>query len=273
MELESDRTQLDRSATAARNLDLLRAATATSPGFAIWKNADAGLAGTGDLDAVAPPTEWANILTAHRRWARSNDLGPALVCQHVPGLLLLAALAPDSPRALLQFDVASHIFVQGAALVPAARLGPLSCLDERGFRVLRPGAQGLFKLLQSADRVGGLPRGDVMDPRVAELLERDPDGVGEAAQLLGPAGAGACRAARAAVDGRWDRRAMVEVAAWSYVAALRRPVVPAKRVAFGLGPAHRCPLIAALEHGRRVPGNVEEWLERVMAAHRSHRKR
>jgi hypothetical protein len=193
------------------------------------------------------------------------------VCRHVPGLLFLVALSSDLPGSLLQLDVTTHIFVNGAPLVPAARLEPLLRMDALGFRALRPGAEGMFKLVQSATRLGKPPHGEQLDPALVGLLASDPSGARLAARLLGPAGPAAQRAAAAALAGRWDPGAMAEVTGWCYLVALRRPLLPVRRVISGLGPARRCPLIAALEGGRRVPGDVEPWLARVAAAHRPRR--
>jgi hypothetical protein len=109
--------------------------------------------------------------------------------------------------------------------------------------------------------------GAAVDATVAELLARDPAGVQCATQLLGRAGPAAQRAAGAALAGRWDRRAMAEVARWCLLAAVRRPLLPARRIACGLGPIRRCPLIAALANGRRVPGSLDPWLAHVAATH------
>jgi hypothetical protein len=251
----------------SQSLALLRGVTAAAPGFAIWKNAEAGLAGIGDLDAIAPASDWAAAAAEHRRWALSHGLGPPLECRHVPGVLFLVAFSSDEPGSLLQLDVSTHIFVQGAPLVPAASLGPLLRVDARGFRRLRPGAEALFKLLQSATHSGQPPPGMPVDARLVELLKCDPDGVDAAAQLLGRAGPAAWRAARGALAQRWDRGAMAELAGWCFLVVLRRPMMPARRVISGLGFARRCPLIAALAAGRRVPGQVDPWLARVAATH------
>jgi hypothetical protein len=248
-------------------LPLLRATTAATTGFAIWKNAQAGLTGRGDLDAVAPADDWAQIAAEHRRWTLANELGPPLSCHHVPGLLLLVAFTPDRNGKLLQLDVSSHIFIGGAPAVPATRLASLLVMDARGFRMLRPGAEGLFKLLQLAAGPGKPHPPTEVDAQLTELLASDPVGVERAVQLLGRAQPAARRAARTAVAGRWDRRAMTEVSGWCLLKALRRPLLPARRVRSGLGPARRCPLIAALAGGRCVPDAEPEWVARVAAAH------
>jgi hypothetical protein len=223
--------------------------------------------GTGDLDAIAPASEWPLVVSEHRRWALSNGLGPPLECRHVPGLLLLVAIAPGADANLLQLDISTHIFVQGAPLAPADRLTAVARMDHRGFRSLRPGAEGLFKLLMSATRTGAPENGAQTDSAIAELLESDLEGVRRAAQLLGRAEPAARRAVTAALSGRWDRRAMVEVTGWCWLAALRQPLLPARRIASGLGHARTCPLIASLAGGRRVSGSVDEWISRVHASH------
>jgi hypothetical protein len=247
-------------------LPLLRATTAAATSFAVWKNAEAGLAGAGDLDAIAQADDWARVLAEHRRWALANELGPPLACHHVPGLLLLVAFTPERDGKLLQFDVSTHIFIGGAPAVPASRLASLLMMDARGFRMLRPGAEGLFKLLQRASSPSGLHL-RAFDAQLTELLASDPVGVDGAAQLLGPAASAARRAARAALAGSWDRGAMTALSGWCLLRALRRPLLPARRVRSGLGPVRRCPLIAALAAGRCIPGAEAEWVARVAAAH------
>jgi hypothetical protein len=241
--------------------------TDAAPGFAIWKNVDRGLAGAGDLDAVAPASEWPMVAAEHRRWTLANGLGPPLECRHVPGLLLLVAFSPDAPGSLLQLDVSTHIFAGGGAMVPATRVEPLLRLDARGFRALRPGAEGLFKLLQSATSSRRPWTTGGVDPGVAELLESDPIGAQDAARLLGRVGPAGRRAARAAAAGRCDRRAEIELSGWCLLAAVRHPVLPAMRIASGLGPARSCPLIAALQRGRRVPRDLDAWLAQVATTH------
>jgi hypothetical protein len=190
-----------------------------------------------------------------------------LECRHVPGLLLLVAVSPDVSGSLLQLDVSTHIFTGGAPMVPAMRLESLLAMDARGFRALRPAAEGLFKLLQSATSScrGRTTKG--IDPALAELLESDPVGAQDAATLLGRAGPAARRAARAAAEGCWDRRAAAELSGWCALAAVRHPVLPATRIASGLGPARSCPLIAALQGGRRVPRDLDAWIAQVATTH------
>lgn len=252
---------------ASHHLALLRTITSGAPGFAVWKNAEAGLEGSGDIDAVAPASQWPFVIAEHRRWVESNGFGPPLQCRHVPGLLVLVAFAPGESGKLLQLDVYTHIFVQGAPLVAAEDLVTHLRMDARGFRVLRPGAEGFFKLLQSSTRSGKPQLAEGARASLAELLRGDPVGVQRAAPLTGRACRAADRAADAAAVGSWDRRAMAEVTGWCLLAALRRPLLPIRRVASGLGPARGCPLLAALANGRRVPLGRETWMARVAASH------
>lgn len=122
---------------------------------------------------------------------------------------------------------------RGSTLISAETLLPLSEIDARGFRRVRPGVEGVIKLCMNGVRKGGLPNWDALEvKRVAELLAADPDGVRLGAQLLGAARQALLAGAEAVVHGEWDRRAMATVEAWSLLRAVAEPEVPASRMWF-----------------------------------------
>jgi hypothetical protein len=249
-------------------LPLLRRLTDVSASWGVWKNVDAALAGDGDIDAAAPETDWPVIEREFRRWASEHALGPVIICHHIPGGLNLVAV-PSTMPTLLEVGVKARRIWRGATLFVLDDLKPLMVLDSRGFRRLRPGAEGLFKLLLNGTRWDGRPNRDGLRiKRVAELLLDDPAGAQLAAQLLGPAADAVMRAAQRAAAGDWDRRAILKVEGWALLRALRSPVLAAKRARFRLRTTTTCPVVSTLlrDH-RRIPADRETWLRRVAANH------
>jgi hypothetical protein len=249
-------------------LPLLQGLTEASPGWLVWKNAESALTGTGDIDAAADETDWPVIEAEVRRWAVEQDVGPVVVCHHIPGGLNLIAVARHLPT-FLEMGVKARRIWRGSTLFVHAELLPMAALDPRGFRRLRPGAEGLFKLLLNGTRRDCGPNVDgLREKHVRELLRSDPDGVRQAARLLGPAERAVLVGARRAAAGGWDRRAMVTVQAWMLLRALRRPRILLDRVRFRLHGRYACPVVdAILQGGRRIPGDPDVWLARVAVDH------
>jgi hypothetical protein len=103
---------------------------------------------------------------------------------------------------------------------------------------------------------------------VATLLAEDPAGVEMAAAWFGPA-AGALRAlAEAVVAGRWDRPAALAVESWALLRGLAEPKTLASRTWFKYHVRARCPVIQTIRRDhRRLPDDVEAWLDAVRATH------
>lgn len=244
-------------------LPLLRELTASVPEWGVWKNADSALAGTGDVDSAAPPRCWPAIRAAFAEWASAQGLGPVVACPHVPEGLFLLALDRERGR-VLELDVAGSQPLRGHALFHAGQLGPLMTIDPLGFRRLRPGAEGLLLLLLSGLRHRGRQNADGIASRgIAALLERDPEGVREAAQLLGSARRPVLRLADAVRAGGWSRTAALAVEARC---ALLSPPSLAARARYRLLRT-RCPVNAVIRGGRRLPADVDAWLDEVRAGH------
>jgi hypothetical protein len=249
-------------------LPLLRRLTEASSWWVVWKNVDSALSGTGDIDAAAPEADWPIIEHEFRHWATELELGPVIVCHHIPGGLNLVAV-PSTMPTLLELGVKARRIWRGTTLFVLDDLKPLMVLDPRGFRRLRPGAEGLFKLLLNGARWDGSPNRDSLrTKRVAELLREDPGGASMAARLFGPARGAVLYAAQRVAAGEWDRRAILTVEGWALLRALGSPVVAAKRARFRLRARATCPVISTLlgDH-RRIPDDREAWLRRVAASH------
>ena len=143
-------------------------------------------------------------------------------------------------------------------------------LDPRGFRRLRPGAEGVLLLLAEGVRRGGRPPSTVAAEGIAGLLREDPEGAEQAAAALGPRGRHVLAAARALADGRWNRPELVSLELKS-AARLLFPRELARcfaRDARGLRP---CDLMKALEAERLVPGDRDRWLAEVGRSHAVYR--
>lgn len=248
-------------------LDLLRRLTEACPGSGVWKNADAGLAGEGDVDFAAPVEEWNRIEAEFLSWAAVHGLGPVITCWHVPGSMFLVALDPGGAE-FLQLDVRARSTWRGSTLFEAADLVPLMEMDRRGFRRLRPGAEGLVKLLQNGIEAGGRPKSkNLVKERVVALLEADPEGARVAEDLFGRAGRWAGRGAVAARSGGWDRAALAAVEARAALRSLGEPGVALATVRARRAKAS-CPVLSAsIRNKRRVPDDAETWLKAVARGH------
>ena len=248
-------------------LPLLRRLTATSPQWAVWKNADAAVLGTGDIDSVAPQEAWQSVVDEYRRWGLGHGLGTTVVCRHLPGVLVVAACETRDTAELLQLDVYSRLGFRRTSLVGATQLRPLLIDDQRGFRRLRSGAEGLLLFLTYASKRGGRRPADLGDePGFVELMRADPEGAEQLACILGTPGQLALRGARAVIKGGWDQSAVLRLELDAAVRALQDVRSLFASLRLDLGERARCPVILALEHGRRVPGNVSVWLRQVQTS-------
>jgi hypothetical protein len=248
---------------------LVRRLTREFPNWTIWKNADAAFAGSGDIDSAAPASDWDGIVLAFRQWAKELGLGPVVECRHPPRTMFLIAL-DQSRSTFLELDVLGRKYFRGGTLFRAEELLSVCGLDERGFRVVRPAAQGLILLLCNGLQWGGRQnQAALRKRRVVELFRRDLDGVRDAAKGLHlPLGAAAA-AVEALVSGTWDRRSLLMIEAAALFSALREPWVIADRVWFRAVSKRRCPVLRSVFYGARViPGDPETWLHEVRRNHR-----
>lgn len=250
-------------------LPLLRRLTAEVPSWGIWKNVDAALAGSGDVDSAAPESRWPAITEAFVAWAAERGLGPVIACTHPPHTLFLVAI--DRERGTFEeLDVLARKYFRGSTLFHAADLATLFELDGRGFRRIRPGAEGLILLVQNGARWGGRPdRSGLARRPIAELVSRDHEGVRMAARAFGLPEGPAAAAADAVASGGWDRRAVLALEAASLRHALREPRIILRRAWFRGISKRACPVLASVFGAeRRIEGDVDAWLRRAGAGHR-----
>jgi hypothetical protein len=249
-------------------LSLMRRLTDMTPSWGVWKNAGSALNGVGDVDSVAPIEVWDVIEAEFRTWTDREHLGVAVVCRHVPRTMNLAAIHPDMSR-FLQLEVKAEGTFRGSTLFDAAGLARLMEIDEQGFRRLRPGAEGVLKLVTNgANRGGRINEAGLRGKDVPRLLAEDPDGVLETAKLFDRAEGAVARASSSVVRGEWDRRAMVEIEAWALLRAVMEPAVLAERMRFRGFSKRRCPLLNSVYwDDRRVPAEAGPWLDHIIRRH------
>jgi hypothetical protein len=134
-------------------------------------------------------------------------------------------------------------------------------MDNRGFRRLRSGAEGLLLLFFLGTRYGGRPAFDVLEKKgIVELLRADEVGAEAASSLFGVVEKPALRLARAVVQSGWDRRAALEVEVWAGARAIGHPRVASSRIAFRLRRGNNCLIWPVLLRGRRIEGDIDAWL-------------
>jgi hypothetical protein len=272
---ETARTQSALGACGSRGLlwlPLLQRLTAISPSSVVWKNASSALEGQGDLDLVAPPADWERIAVEFRRWASAESLHPVAVCRHVPGAIFLLAVDPERP-AFFELDIKARGTLRGTTVFRPRDLQSLAELDPRGFRRLRPGAEGLLKFMMNCIRDdGGLNRDRLNRERVAELLRADPVGVRAAAELFGSNAARVLQLAADLLRGDWNPRRMRMLRARLRLRLILDPASVVHRVRMRtrqawIGRAGDCPGIKALiSEGRLVPADAR-GVERIVQAH------
>lgn len=248
-------------------LPLLRDLTQQISQWGVWKNFGSGFRPGGDVDSIAPGEVWPQITRLWVDWAHANDLGPVVLCPHVPYLLHIFALHPHEPH-FFELDVNRRKLFLGSTLFRPPDVLPLMFVDDLGVRRLRPGAEGIFKLLLNGTRRGSKPNWEAMrKKRVLELLAEDPEGALRAARLFGWTEKSILRAAAQAQTGDWDRLAMLSVELRSLARGIFEPWNMCNRLWF-----HRvirtCPvLLRVFQNDRTVPDDRRQWLAQVRSTH------
>jgi hypothetical protein len=249
-------------------LRLLRGLTTASPDWLVWKNVESALTGEGDVDSVAPEVAWPSMVRTFAEWAAGEGLGPVVVCPHAPGLLHLVALAPREDL-FFELELSRRKVFLGSTLFRPADLLPLSRMDPQGYRRLRPGSEGVLKLVLNGMARGARVRWDgIARKRIRQLLADDPEGARLASRFFGLAGPALRRGVGAVVDGHWDRPAMLFVELWCLLRSVREPRSIAWRLRFRRNRV-RCPVLRTiLFDRRRVPlQRRAAWLAEVASDH------
>jgi hypothetical protein len=251
-------------------LALIRRLTEASSSWLVWKNVESALDGEGDIDSAAAPADWDVLEEQFLSWARELDLLPVAFCRHIPGGRNLIA-APIGSQTFLELSIKHDKAFRGSTLFVLDDLLAMSEIDSRGFRKLRPGAEGLLKLVLNGSKWFGRPDVEGLKSKhVPELLASDPDGVAIASAVFGRADGAARDLAQAVVDGGWNPRAMGTIEARALGRGLRHPSVMAQRAWFRLATTRRCPVVYAIGHGRVVAEPREAWLADVARTHVLH---
>ena len=141
----------------------------------------------------------------------------------------------------------------------------MTSIDPRGFRRLRPAAEGVLALLSSGTLFRTLSASET--ERIAGLFREDPNGVAEAADALGFLAPAARRAVAAVCAGTSPRRSLLEADLRTVARLICQPSTLISVAVFDLTWRRRCPVLAALQGGRCVRGDRRAWLKRAMADH------
>lgn len=249
-------------------LPLLCSLTAEEPSWLVWKNVDSALHGVGDIDSAAAPESWPMVVSVFEKWVGENQLLPTIACRHIPGGLNLVTAKPGE-RSLLELSVKNTKAWRGSTLFGLNDLQALAEQDPRGFRRLRPGGEGVFKLLLNGVRWGGRPNWSGLHAKkVPELLQTDPAGVAMAAALFDDRRNDVLSLADAVVAGRWDPAAAGRIERAALRETLLHPQSSWGRLRFRVVTVRSCPVLKALLlHERLRPCDERQWLDAVRQAH------
>lgn len=257
---------------AERWISLLTRLTTEFPRWAVWKNAASALNGHGDIDSFAPPEDWPGIEDEWLNWLQTGAFTHAIVCRHVPQGPHFVALENGSPW-IWQLDVKVAGTFRGATLIDVDKLHRMVEFDEAGYRRVRPGAEGVLKLLYNGmQRFGACDEQGLETKQVVPLLASDPEGVQLAADLLcGPTAGSMMKAVDALLLGEWDQPSLRRVETWFRVKALAEPRRAVSRVWFNTVSKKVCPILQIIRNNdRRIPDDSEAWLAAVAKNHVVH---
>ncbi|HEV2085400.1 MAG TPA: hypothetical protein VGR09_09975 [Gemmatimonadales bacterium] len=260
---------LDAPGSRSPYIPLIRRLTQEFPKWIVWKNADAALSGSGDIDSAAPLRDWDAILATFRAWAEDVGLGPVIECRHPPKTMFLLAV-DQSRRTFLELDVLGRKYFRGGTLFQADELMPLARLDPRGFRVIRPAAQAIILWLCNGLRWGGRSDSAALQRRrVVELLREDFEGLSQAARCLHLPERAVLEGAERLVNGTWDRASMLKIEGSAILRALSAPRILLSRARFRLWTKQSCPVLRTVFYSeRKIPEDYNSWLREVRSRHR-----
>jgi hypothetical protein len=216
---------------------------------------------------VAATADWPIIERLFRRWVEDEGLTDVGVCRHIWRGPNFVARDPSSPY-LLVLDVKAMRTFRGSPLMTAADGLALSEVDDAGFRRIRPGAEGVIKLLHNGTtRRGRADQGGLDRKGVVALLRTDPEGADLAAGWVGRAAPALRRSIAAVVSGGWSQRDMTVVQAWCLARGLADPGTPARQLRLR-ATGERCPFVRLTRRDhRRLPAESDAWVASMRSAH------
>ena len=245
-------------------LPLINQLSTDAPRWAVWKNADAALSFSGDIDSVAPSQDWERIDQTFSSWATSQGFDVVL-CRHLPGSLIAVAL-DDRAKRVWELHVVDRQMFRGTLLFRAEELSTLETRDSRGFRRLVPGAEGLFLLALNGLRFPGRCNLSGLESKgVRNLLRVDPEGMLATTRFFGLAGYPLRRLALAVAEGGWSKSSAVLFEILRAARIIKAPLDLARRLRFRFHDLGRCPVLRMTGSGRNFPLDLESWLDEVVA--------
>jgi hypothetical protein len=259
-------TDQDLKSRSELFLPFLCELSTTVSSWAAWKNVDLALNGSGDIDAIAEQSDWSFIARSFRLWASDAKLRPLHPCLHLPGSMILAAV--DGSGHVLELHLSRSVSFRGSEIVSASDLLTVCTVDDRGFRRLCVGAEGLLVFVLNGVLLGGRANPtSAKGQRAILLASQDPDGAKACGRLLGRKGANALAGLHAAQAGTWNRPALLFFEAQAAAGTLLAPIWAVRRGWFRLAARRRCPLIAITSTSRVVDADVEGWADAVDRYH------
>jgi hypothetical protein len=166
-------------------------------------------------------------------------------------------------------DLCADCYWRGAPLFSAEQVAPLMATDRRGFRYLRPGAEGVLLLLLNGIRRGGAADREAIENQlVRELIESDSEGVRAAATVLRVAQDECLTLVDSLRHGTWKRTSALRLELGAIARAVASPRNLASRAVFRAHAFRGCEIIRATRTGRNRPHNLASWLQQVSETHR-----
>lgn len=134
--------QPDLRASEEGLASILKNLTSEFDTLVFWKHLDRGLAGSGDIDSIAPPEVALQVCERFSQLAAETwpDVELIFRCRHAPGVYPVFIVRKNDFPSLVQFDVSFRPSRMGLPWLNPNSLAEFSMLSDHGIRVLYPGA-------------------------------------------------------------------------------------------------------------------------------------
>lgn len=134
--------QPDPNAQEEDLTNILKDLTSEFDTLVFWKHLDRGLAGSGDIDSIAPEEVAVQVCERFSKLAAEtwSDVELIFRCRHAPGVHPVFIVRQNDFPSLIQFDVSFRPSRMGLPWLNPNSLAEFSMLNDRGIRVLYPGA-------------------------------------------------------------------------------------------------------------------------------------